>query len=695
MSTNKKQNPIISVDGSIKQDAYVNYNGNGGQAKFTDAVNSAMPSYNGISRGFYQDTFQSVRPGISGRPEMTREDYESFRPGEALPRKYKQIVTACDNLYYNFELVRNVIDLMSDFGCQGIRFVHPVKSQERFYNAWFKKVNGFDRSERFLSGLYRHAMVVCEAQTGHLNIKVEREFYSQAEETEPSFVKSKEIPLKYTFHPPGIVRPKNNINASKVLYEMDVPDNKNNNTNPDMAGLLFTGKTRDLPLEKTFVYYFKKDDWQVKPIPFLFPLIQSAIMIKKLALADSAALDGAISAVRIFKLGNLEHKIAPTAGAVSRLDEILQSNVAAGTLDIIWGPDIELVESKTSVHQFLGQEKYAPHLQRLYEGLGIPPTLSGSGGTGTTNNYVSLKVLMNRLEYGRTMLLQFWDEQVRLVQKAMGFARPAKIEFDFLNLGDEASEKALLIQLADRNLISDEKLQHQFGYDSEMEKTRLNRENRERRSGRRVSKRSGISDDIQTALKKIALQKGFLTPEQLGVEIEKDTEKQKTPFDKQLDIQKQKAVAPVGKTATKPKGRPSTSKDSTKRKTKTFKPKIKAALELWAADAQAKVNNIVKEQFLSLVGKKNMRQLTQAEIKQYAKITFGTFQNISPFQKIDKASVVVALEKPMSKTLYDEFIDYQNGVKQEMKRDLTLDETKKVELFIYSSRFEEQLDGSC
>lgn len=695
MSTNdKKTNPIISIDGSIKPDAYVSYAGNGGQAKFKEATNSALPLYNGISRAYSQDTYQNVRPGISGRPEMTRDDYESFRPGEALPRRYKQIVMACDNLYFNFELVRNVIDLMSDFGCQGIRFVHPVKSQERFYNAWFKKINGFDRSERFLSKFYRHGMVVAEAQTGHLNIKVEREFYSQAVETEPKVVKSKEIPLNYVFHYPGNVRPKNNINAPKVYYEMDIPD-KSASENPDMTGITFTGKKRDLPPEKTFVYYFKKDDWQVKPIPFLFPLIQSAIMIKKLALADSAALDGAISAVRIFKLGNLEYKIAPTAGAVSRLDEILQSNVAAGTLDIIWGPDIELIESNTDVHQFLGQEKYAPHLQRLYEGLGIPPTLSGSGGTGTTNNYVSLKVLMNRLEYGRAILCQFWEEQVKLVQLAMGFARPAKIEFDFLNLGDDASEKALLVQLADRNLISDEKLQHIFGYDADMEKARLNRENRERRSGRRVAKRSGISDDIQTALKKIALQKGFLTPEQLGVEMEKDTEKQKTPFDKQLDVQKQKNTAPIGKTATKPKGRPNTSKDSTKRKEKAFKPKIKAALELWAADAQTKVNNIVKEEFLKIVGKKNMRQLTQAEIKQYAQITFSTFQNILPFQKIDKAGVVLALEKPMSKTLYNEFIDYQNGVKLEMKRDLTLDETKKVELFIYSSRFEEQLDGSC
>lgn len=125
-----------------------------------------------------------------------------------------------------------------------------------------------------------------------------------------------------------------------------------------------------------------------------------------------------------------------------------------------------------------------------------------------------------------------------------------------------------------------------------MEKSRLNKEHRERKTGRRVPKRSSMQDSIDDALIKIALQKGFITPEEAGLERVETTKKEKTPFDKQLDVQKiaKKNGQTTKSKPTKSKGRPSGSKDSSKRKTKAFKPKIKAALEIWAADAQKKIN---------------------------------------------------------------------------------------------------------
>ena len=97
-------------------------------------------------------------------------------------------------------------------------------------------------------------------------------------------------------------------------------------------------------------------------------------------------------------------------------------------MDLVWGPDIELMETNSNVHQFLGEEKYKPHLNNIYAGLGIPPTLTGTFGTsGTTNNYMSLKTLTQRLEYGRDRLIDFWNKEIAMIQKAMGFKLPATI----------------------------------------------------------------------------------------------------------------------------------------------------------------------------------------------------------------------------------------------------------------------------
>ncbi|MFM7978543.1 MAG: hypothetical protein ACKPKO_04440, partial [Candidatus Fonsibacter sp.] len=103
-------------------------------------------------------------------------------------------------------------------------------------------------------------------------------------------------------------------------------------------------------------------------------------------------------------------------------------------------------------------------------------------------NFISLKTLTQRLQYGRDVLITFWEKEIELVQKAMGFKYPAKIEFDRMDLSNEDAEKALLIQLADRNIISDELLQMRFGIDPNMEKYRLNREDRDRDAERMVQK---------------------------------------------------------------------------------------------------------------------------------------------------------------------------------------------------------------
>ena len=52
--------------------------------------------------------------------------------------------------YDKVGIIRNVIDLMSDFSSQGLNIYHPNKTIEKFFRTWFKQVNGLERSERVL-----------------------------------------------------------------------------------------------------------------------------------------------------------------------------------------------------------------------------------------------------------------------------------------------------------------------------------------------------------------------------------------------------------------------------------------------------------------------------------------------------------------------------------------------------------------
>ena len=75
--------------------------------------------------------------------------------------------------------------------------------------------------------------------------------------------------------------------------------------------------------------------------PMVNAIIDDIMMLEKMKLADMSALDGAISNIRLWRLGNLEHKILPNKGAIYKLRNILASNVGGGTMDLVWGPEID------------------------------------------------------------------------------------------------------------------------------------------------------------------------------------------------------------------------------------------------------------------------------------------------------------------------------------------------------------------
>lgn len=131
--------------------------------------------------------------------------------------------------------------------------------------------------------------------------------------------------------------------------------------------------------------------------PMIYAILDDIVMLEKMKLADMSALDGAISNIRLWKLGDIDNKILPTKAAINKLRNILASNVGGGTMDLVWGPELNFQESNSQVFRFLGSEKYGPVLSSIYAGLGIPPTLTGSSGSSGgsfTNNFVSLKTLI-------------------------------------------------------------------------------------------------------------------------------------------------------------------------------------------------------------------------------------------------------------------------------------------------------------
>lgn len=595
-------------------------------ALYSEAQSAYQPIYRSNAASVY-DSYLDIEPNKSVRTGYTQNDYNAFRPAETVPHNHKRIIKMCMDAYDKVGIVRNVIDLMGDFGSQGIQIVHENKQVEDFFQQWFKKVNGKERSERFLNNLYRMGNVIVYRSTANITPQIERYLKSLGKAdvaVEFPDVKKNQVPWRYNFFNPLTLDVKdgklNMFLGRQNSFEMgansffsnfhatDIPTSVMDTLPNDIRNMVKNG-AKKIPLdpERMHIAYYKKDDWQIWANPMIFSILDDIIMLQKMRLADKAALDGAISSIRLWTLGDFEHEILPSRAGINRLRNILASNAGGGPIDLVYGPELKFTESQSQVWRFLGSEKYTAILNALYAGLGVPPTLTGmaTNGGGFTNNFISLKTLMERLQYGRDQLTRFWEKELEIVRKAMGFRKSPKIMYDQMSLIDDGVEKKLLMDLADRDIISNETLLERFKEIPAVEAVRLEREEDARKTEK--------------------------LPPKLG------------PFPGPIAPNTVNQDGTPKQTMQDGNGRPKFKQDQFKRKQRVDGPKSTpgvAEVFVWTQGTYEAISDMANQAYMAINNKANMRQLTKAQVAELESIkldvlwSFEVMDEVTP-QKIE------------------------------------------------------------
>jgi len=602
-------------------------------SKMTDSVDA----YTGLGKtqGSTYRHFIDIEPNRSVRPGFNANDYYAFRPGEAVPNQQRRIIKMCMDAYDKVGIIRNIIDLMGDFGSQGINIVHRDKSVEKFYQQWFRNVHGKERSERFLNNLYKAGNVIIYRSYAKVTPQLNNYMKALSSDikVEVPNLAENEIPWRYNFFNPLTVKNKDgNLSLFMGLRNYtittnsffdkfqagDIPNHVLETLPVNIKQSIKRGE-KDIPLdpERISMFYYKKDDWRQWANPMIYAILDDIIMLEKMRLADLSALDGAISNIRLWTLGSLDHKILPNKAAINKLRDILSSNVGGGTMELVWGPELSFQESSSDVYKFLGSEKYNSVLNSIYAGLGVPPTLTGmaNNGGGFTNNFISLKTLVERLQYGRDQLVRFWEKELEIVRKAMGFRYKAHIQFDQMSLSDETSEKNLLIQLADRDIISHETLLERFKEIPQIENIRIKRE---------LSKRDTVGPE----------KAGPFHPPPPPEKPEPNPAKDEpSPSDKPTDVEVEG-------------GRPLFKQDEGPRKKRVQKPRSTPSVAeafVYAEESWAKISEVITRAFLNLNDKKNLRQLTKAQFTDLEQLKLDVFTNFDIGDEVSEKTIFKSL----------------------------------------------------
>lgn len=511
----------------------------------TNKPSTAIQLYASYQKGFVEkpspgtgdvraNFFSNIDPGMSIRPPFDRSVYEFYRPQDAIPRgsgepTEHKIMQACKEAYEGVGVLRSIIDLMSDFGSDGIRLEHPDQVPQAFYNAWAKKINLKDRAERFLNWLFKSGNVVVRRQMGTLNSVNNRT--------------AAKIPIRYLFYDPTtvhLVGGKSAVFSEKKKYTLYIPTSSfadpgfkdpskitvDFNGLPEelkaqVTGGKFQGYHVPIPEDAIWVGHYKKDDTDVWAKSFIYGVLSDVQYNTKVKMAKIAAMDGVINVIRVWNIGDHTKDLYPSPEQFDKLASILQANTGAGAADIIWGSDLKMQEFYPPIDRLVNLDTSTVD---VLIGIGVPGILLGvDKDTASGNPYIGLKNLIQKIQYGRDLITQWLNFEIDIIQSEMGFKKRPYIRFNNDNLNDERTYYNFLLQLLDRNVMSDATILERIKEIPEIERTRLFEESKMRDSGELPPKAGPfnnpqVEDQRQHEIDKIKVQNSFNETQKKGKE---------------------------------------------------------------------------------------------------------------------------------------------------------------------------------
>ena len=130
----------------------------------------------------YIGRVHSPSNNLTVRSDYNYDDYSVYKPSDSTPRYIEGIICACMNTYRKEPIVHQIIDLMSDFGSQGIRIVCSDRNQERFGAEYAEFVGLQEFADKFLRALYLCGTVIVKEIDGKVPLRTQKRWKSTVAE---------------------------------------------------------------------------------------------------------------------------------------------------------------------------------------------------------------------------------------------------------------------------------------------------------------------------------------------------------------------------------------------------------------------------------------------------------------------------------------------------------------------------------
>ena len=411
-------------------------------------------------------TFQSPLSGLSGEIENINKGVSPFSRDNSGTLSAQQAIVLCQKAYWNVAIFRNTIDIQTEFANSKLSFRGKNKRSIKFFNEWYKKINGWSLSERFFREWFRSGNVfIYKFLYNITNIEVNK--MSRAEV-------AKKIPLRYTILNPADMRAEGsatfvNFNYYKMLNSYELARLKVPKTEDEkrfMESLpvkirdeIKRGQLPEIPIDTEYLtaVFCGKQDYEALSVPMYYPVLFDIDLILEFKKMEKVIARTADYMILLITAGDKDRDANTNSRILAALQDLFEMESVGRVLVSDYSTKAEFV--LPDLNKILGPEKYQVVNQDIANGL----MNIFWGDEKYANSMIKIKVFLERLSSARQAFLNnFLIPEMEMIASELGFTEIPEPVFDEVDLKEEIEYMKVYTRLAEIGMLTPEELFQSF-----------------------------------------------------------------------------------------------------------------------------------------------------------------------------------------------------------------------------------------
>lgn len=387
-----------------------------------------------------------------------------------------EVIQLTYQAYYNFALLRNCVKMLRDFSVSPIHIKTSNMKVKAFVEEWFEAIGLNQFMQQFFLEYYRSGNVFIYKFDGQIDeggLKALKQSFAHTGE-HLTVAREVNVPIRYIILNPmqvylqmgpaapyGYVRMLSTYEIERLRYPQTPEDVQVLESFPPVVQqqIKTTGSYQYLyvPLDPKRLYpvFYDKMDYEPLAVPMAYPVlndIEFKLELRRMDMALASTIEQVILLVTSGRPADQFNQVPPKSN-LQNLQEIFRSQTIGRVLVADYTTKAEWVIP--DLKEIIGPGKYQQVDKDIREGL----QLLLAGEDKFANASIKVKIFIEGLKEGRRAFMEnFLQPEVKKVCEAMGFRHVPVLEFEEVQMQDEALMSRLYVQMAQLGLLTADEL---------------------------------------------------------------------------------------------------------------------------------------------------------------------------------------------------------------------------------------------